>query len=212
MIEVYFDGLCEPKNPGGVATYGFAVLRDGKTLHEGSGLAAKPYSHHATNNVAEYTALLRALEWLLEQGLEKESLHVRGDSELVIRQVKGEWKVKAPLIVPLYKQVRELAFKFPALRLEWIPREKNRRADQLTNLAYGEFVGLSLKTPTTDVMMVDLVFAAPRDRVAAELKKAGVKAAATAVPGGTRVQAELPADAEALRPLLSVKAKLEGTS
>lgn len=210
MIEVYFDGLCEPKNPGGVATYGFVVSRDGKTLHEGSGLAAKPYSEHATNNVAEYTGLIRALEWLLEKGLAGEKTLVRGDSDLAIKQLNGEYKVKSPLLAPLYKQVKELSFKFPSLRFEWVPREKNRDADRLTNLAYAEFAGQSLKTPTTDAMMVDLVFAAPRDKVAEGLRKAGLKATATAVPGGTRVQCELPAEPESIRPLLDLKTRLEG--
>jgi ribonuclease HI len=209
MIEAYFDGLCEPKNPGGVATFGFVVYRDGKRVHEGSGLAAAPFSSEATNNVAEYTGLLRALEWLVAQGLQKEKTLVRGDSELVIRQLKGEYKVKSPLLAPLYRKVRELEPEFKALAFEWIPREKNREADQLTNLAYADYSGKKLKAPTTDVMTVDLVFGAPRDRVAAALSKAGLKAAVTAVPGGTRVQVDLPAEPGALDPLLRLKSKLE---
>lgn len=210
MIEAYFDGLCEPKNPGGVATYGFVVFRDGKRAHEGSGLAATPYSEGATNNVAEYTGVLKALEWLVEQGLEKEKILVRGDSDLIIKQLKGEYKVKSPLLAPLYKKARELAFRFPSLSFEWIPREQNREADKLTNLAYAEYAGEKMRAPTTDVMTVDLVFAAARDAVAAALSKAGLKATATAVPGGTRVQVDLPAEPGALDPLLRLKSRLEG--
>ena len=72
MIEVYFDGLCEP-NPGGVATFGFVVKRDGKKIHEGHGLAGTPKTPQATNNVAEYTGLIRALEWLVAQKVKENS-------------------------------------------------------------------------------------------------------------------------------------------
>jgi dTDP-4-dehydrorhamnose reductase len=65
-IVAYFDGLCEP-NPGGVATYGFVVKKDGKKVHEGHGLAGTPKTPQATNNVAEYTGLIKALEWFLAQ-------------------------------------------------------------------------------------------------------------------------------------------------
>ena len=209
MIEAYFDGLCEPKNPGGVATFGFVVLRGGKTLHEGHGLAATPYSDGATNNVAEYTGVLKALEWFLLQGMDKERIVVRGDSELVVKQLKGEYKVKSPLLAPLYKKVKEAASKFTSLAFEWVPREQNRDADRLTNLAYADYTGQEMRAPTTDTMSVDLVFGAGRDAVAAALKKAGIEAKATAVPGGTRVQADLPAEAEALKPLLKIKTALE---
>ena len=134
MIEAYFDGLCEPKNPGGVATFGFVVTRDGKTLHEGHGLAATPYTEGATNNVAEYTGVLKALEWLLMQGLEKEKVVVRGDSELIVKQLKGEYKVKSPLLAPLYWRARELFAEMPTLRLQWVPRHENADADRLAGM------------------------------------------------------------------------------
>jgi len=210
MIEAYFDGLCEP-NPGGVATYGFVVLRDGKKLHDGHGLACPPKTPQATNNVAEYTGLIKALEWLADQKV-KEPVRVRGDSDLVVKQLRGEYKVKSPNLASLYQRAKELLSRLPAATIEWVPRDENAEADRLTNLAYAEYGGKSLPPPTTDVMTVDLVFAAPRDLVAAALRKANLKAAAlTAVPGGTRVQVDLPARPEALRPVLDIKAALEGT-
>lgn len=139
MLTVHFDGLCQPKNPGGVAAYGFVVKKGAKLLHEGRGLAARPYSPEATNNVAEYQGVLKALEWLVEQKLEQEKILIRGDSELVIRQIKGEYKVKAPNLAPLFKRVRELSLRFPSLRFEWVPREQNEEADEQTNLAYAEY-------------------------------------------------------------------------
>jgi ribonuclease HI len=208
MILVHFDGLCDP-NPGGVATYGFVVTRDGKKLKEGHGLACTPRTAQCTNNVAEYTGLIKALEYLAGQKV-AEPVEVRGDSELVIKQLRGEYKVKSPLLAPLFRRVGELAAKIPSIRFEPVPRERNREADALTNLAYAEYVGQAPRAPLTSTMSVDLVFAAPRDAVAAALRRAGIKATATAVPGGTRVQCDLPAEADALRPVLQAKARLEG--
>lgn len=139
-LIIHFDGLCLPKNPGGVATYGFVAKRGTTTIHEEGGLAATPYSPEATNNVAEYTGVLKALEWALSNGLSDETVHVRGDSELVIRQLKGEYKVKSPSIVGLFKRVRELITQFSSISFQWVPREKNREADALTNRAYAEFI------------------------------------------------------------------------
>ena len=72
-IQVYFDGLCQPYNPGGIACYAFVILA--KKEHEQKqqqyyseyGLAAEPFSDSATNNVAEYTGIIKALEWLLKK-------------------------------------------------------------------------------------------------------------------------------------------------
>jgi ribonuclease HI len=209
MIEAYFDGLCDP-NPGGVATYGFVVRKDGKKLQEGHGLAGKPKSPQATNNVAEYTGLIKALEWLLDQKISGPVV-VRGDSDLIIRQVKGEYKVKSPLLAPLHRQAVDLLDQLPEVRLEWVPRERNADADRLTNLAYAEYQGKSMKAPTTDVMTVDLVIAAPPDVVKRELQRAGIKASVIALPGASRVQADLPAQSDSVKPLIELKQRLEGS-
>jgi ribonuclease HI len=209
MIEVYFDGLCEP-NPGGVATYGFVVKRDGKKVHEGHGLAGTPKTPQATNNVAEYTGLIKALEWLQGQKL-KEPVVIRGDSDLIIKQVKGLYKVKSGLLAPLHGQVRELLDTLPGITLEWIERARNADADRLTNLAYAEYTGQTMKAPTTDVMTVDVVIAAPPDQVKQALRKAGLDATVTQVPGAARVQVDLPAQPDAVRPLIEIKRRLEGS-
>jgi ribonuclease HI len=209
MIEAYFDGLCEP-NPGGVATYGFVIKRDGKKIHEGHGLAGTPKTVQATNNVAEYTGLIKALEWLAGQKT-KGPIVIRGDSDLIIKQVKGEYKVKSGLLAPLHGQVQDLLEKLPGVTLEWIPRDRNADADRLTNLAYAQYTGQSMKAPTTDVMTVDLVIAAPPDQVSQALRRAGMKGTVTAVPGAARVQVDLPAQPDAVRPLIEIKRRLEGS-
>lgn len=131
MIILNFDGSCNP-NPGGVCSYGVVVRRDGVTLHESHGPAA-PRGPGATNNVAEYTGLIRGLEWLRSQKI-SEPVVVRGDSELVLKQLKGVYKVKSPLLAPLYWKARELATGLGSLRFEWIPREQNADADRLAAL------------------------------------------------------------------------------
>ena len=209
MIEAYFDGLCEP-NPGGVATYGFVVKKDGKTIHEGHGLAGTPKTPTATNNVAEYTGLIRALEWLIAQKI-KEQVVIRGDSDLIIKQVKGLYKVKSGLLAPLHGQVKDLLEELPGTVIEWVPRERNTDADRMTNLAYAQYTGQAMKAPTTDVMTVDMVIAAPPDQVTQAMRKAGLKGLVTAVPGASRVQVDLPVQPEAIRPLIDLKRRLEGS-
>jgi ribonuclease HI len=209
MIEAFFDGLCEP-NPGGVATYGFVIKRDGKKVHEGHGLAGTPKTPQATNNVAEYTGLIKALEWLVGQKT-KDPVVVRGDSDLIIKQVKGEYKVKSGLLAPLHARAKELLGKLPGVSIEWVQRERNSEADRLTNLAYAEYSGQTMKAPTTDIMTVDVVIAAPPDQVTQALRQAGLKGTVSAVPGASRVQVDLPAQPDAVRPLIDLKRRLEGS-
>jgi ribonuclease HI len=140
-VVVYFDGLCEPVNPGGIAAYGFVIYRGGERVHAGRGVVGAGYlGDDVTNNVAEYTALIKALEWLIENGFSGEELVVRGDSQLVIRQLRGEYAVKSPRIAPLYARVRGLLRRFRSVELEWVPRELNAEADALSRAAYEEFL------------------------------------------------------------------------
>jgi ribonuclease HI len=138
LIEIYFDGLCQPINPGGIACYAFVVRKDGKVIHSDYGLAADPYSRDSTNNVAEYTAIIKALEWATNYFPAEEPIRVSSDSKLVVSQLNGEYKIKSKRIMPLYKQALDLKNVFPALAIRWIPREENREADALTNKAYKE--------------------------------------------------------------------------
>jgi ribonuclease HI len=136
LIEVYFDGLCQPVNPCGIACYAFVVKSDGKTIHSDYGLAAEPFSKDATNNVAEYMALVKALKWLLANNLNSGKVEIKSDSQLVVKQLSGEYKVKAKRIISLYRQVLLLKNKFKEVEIVWVPREENKEADRLTNKAY----------------------------------------------------------------------------
>ncbi len=87
--EIFFDGACLPFNPNGVATYGFVIKNSGKIVSSGSGIA----SEKGTNNIAEYTALIKALEKALELGYTKVKIY--GDSLLVVNQINGIYEVKS---------------------------------------------------------------------------------------------------------------------
>lgn len=86
---------------------------------------------HTTNNVAEYRALLLGLERALELGVKR--LEVRADSELLIKQLKGEYRVKNAGLRPLYEQALTLLRRFEDARLEHVRREHNVEADRLAN-------------------------------------------------------------------------------
>jgi ribonuclease HI len=131
MIIIHFDGSCDP-NPGGRCSYGFVAWRNGRKVHEGRGVAAPP-GPGASNNVAEYTGCIRALEWLRYEPSSEPKV-VRGDSELILKQLKGEYKVRSPLLAPLYWRARELLTELTGVRLEWIPREQNADADRLAGM------------------------------------------------------------------------------
>ena len=136
MIEVYIDGLCQPVNPGGIACYAFIVKKEGKNIKSDYGVAGDPFTKDATNNVAEYTALVKALEWLLANNLNSDSVQINSDSQLVVKQLSGEYKVKSKRILPFYREVLLLKKKFKDIEIRWIAREENIEADALTNKAY----------------------------------------------------------------------------
>lgn len=92
----------------------------------------------ATNNVAEYKALIRALEKARE--FKYQELECRLDSELVVKQLRGEYKVKGSHLKELYEKVQELTFFLP-VSFKHIPREKNKEADYLVNKAIDQALG-----------------------------------------------------------------------
>jgi|SRR5215212_3751396 len=134
-IEVYFDGLCQPVNPGGTGCFAFIVINeDENTIHSEYGLVAR----ESTNNVAEYTALIKALKWLLANNYQNENIVIKGDSQLVIQQINRKFRVKASNIIPLYRDAMSIISKFKYIQFQLIPREQNKEADRLSNLAYEE--------------------------------------------------------------------------
>lgn len=129
-LRIHIDGASRG-NPGD-AGFGVHVADpDGTTV-------AELYGHlgHATNNVAEYQALVHALRWAQAQGAR--SLEIFSDSELLVRQMGGRYRVKNPNLQPLYREASDLMAHFERVRLEHVPRAQNTRADALANRALDE--------------------------------------------------------------------------
>jgi len=125
---IRFDGGSRG-NPG-IAGCGYVIYKPNGSLHiRGACFVGRS----DTNNVAEYTGLLRALEAI---SVDKSivDLNIEGDSLLVINQLSGRWKVKAENLQPLYDSVMQLLKKF-SYRLAHIPRKLNAEADRLANIA-----------------------------------------------------------------------------
>ena len=127
MLVIHTDGGA--RNNPGPAGIGAVIARDGIVLSEIS-----EYIGAQTNNFAEYTAVIRALEMCIEKGW-LEALSFKLDSKLVVEQVQGNWKVKEVTLKPLVTKVQTLAIQFPSVSYEYVPREENREADRLVNEA-----------------------------------------------------------------------------
>ena len=126
MITASVDGGARG-NPGS-AGYG-AIIKDQNgevlaELYEGIGVN--------TNNVAEYRGLIAALEWALAHGHRR--LHIRSDSQLVVQQMLGNYRVKHAGLIPLHQRARRLAAEIGQVTFEHVRREHNAEADRLSNL------------------------------------------------------------------------------
>jgi ribonuclease HI len=118
-------------NPG-PAAYG-VVVRDGK----GEIVARlKKYIGHNTNNVAEYFALIAALDYAQTHGIR--ALRVECDSELVVKQMRGQYKVKNGDLRPLFERAKKMSQGLESFRIDHVRRERNREADALVNQALDE--------------------------------------------------------------------------
>lgn len=91
------------------------------------------YLGRATNNVAEYSALLRGLDVAVRVGAKV--LHIRSDSELMVRQLEGQYRVKSPDLKPLFEQAQSLMRRLGQVHVQHVYRDKNKRADELANMA-----------------------------------------------------------------------------
>lgn len=120
---IHADGASSG-NPGPAGIGAVVEIEGGKTFE------IFEYIGHATNNVAEYTALIRALECAIEN--KADTLEIRLDSELLVKQIKGQYRVKHEAMKPLYAQAMELLKKTKRFTISHIPRELNSRADALS--------------------------------------------------------------------------------
>jgi ribonuclease HI len=126
-LQIHVDGASRG-NPG-EAGFGVHVSApDGGTIAELYG-----YLGRATNNVAEYQGLLHGLRWAVARGAK--AVEIFSDSELLVRQMTGRYRVKNPGLQPLHHEAEALAGRFAHLRIRHVPREENREADALANRA-----------------------------------------------------------------------------
>ena|SRR3990167_3903289 len=134
MIKAFFDGCCEPLNPGGTASFGAVIFKDDKRVWECSRIfIPKPGKEKLTsNNVAEYSGFKSILDWLLEQKANHEKIVIYGDSNLVIQQMFGTWQIRHGHYVPIAHQCLHLLERFNNIKGQWIPREENDIADELS--------------------------------------------------------------------------------
>jgi ribonuclease HI len=137
MYAAYFDGACEPVNPGGTATYGAVIFHDRDRVWECSEMFCpdRGRERQTSNNVAEYSGFLAVLRWFIDQQLTHAQIMVRGDSKLVIRQMFGSWRIKKGLYVPLALEARQMLTQFSNINGRWIPRRRNHLADKLSKAA-----------------------------------------------------------------------------
>ena len=135
-VLVHFDGGSRG-NPGPAAIG--AVVADATVDPPARLAAVSEYIGEATNNVAEYRALIAGLD--AARSLGARTVEVRGDSLLVIQQVVGAWRVKQPHLRPLVDAARALLDAFDEVTLSHVPREENTDADLLVNAALDAALG-----------------------------------------------------------------------
>ncbi len=124
---IYADGASRG-NPGSAAI--------GATIKDGQGRLVTSISQRigrATNNQAEYRAIIAALEEATKLGAKQ--VDINSDSELVVKQINGEYRVKKATLKPLYQQVKQLQGSFQGFTITHIPRRQNIEADKLANKA-----------------------------------------------------------------------------
>lgn len=140
-------------NPGPAAAG--VVITDSKrrvVIHEAGYFLGK-----MTNNSAEYLALIRAAELAKRLGVQE--ARIISDSELIVRQITGEYRVKSADLKPLHQQAQRLLLQLGAWRIEHVPREQNARADQLANMALD--AGADCLVVNGDAGEVDYIPTAP---------------------------------------------------
>lgn len=153
MLEAYIDGACEPKNPGGTVSYGILVLRHYLERYSSEPGDVEPVEEPVwedwgivgsgpkmSNNVGEYAALVKLLEWL-DKNLKAEIVVVHSDSQMLVNQMNGEWQARSDKLYYPYYQRALLLYTIDRFRkqvkFKWIPREQNL-ADKLSVKALAE--------------------------------------------------------------------------
>ncbi len=136
--------FCDGGSRGNPGPAGYGVFLQSET---GAPLAElSDFIGIKTNNVAEYSGLLAALEWALQN--DASELRVVSDSELMVKQIKGQYSVKSPDLKPLYEEAKRRAAKLGKFEMQHVLRGKNKEADRLANEAMDRGMGRSASPAT----------------------------------------------------------------
>jgi len=136
-VVCYFDGCCEPKNPGGAMGTGSIVKIDGTTVYaEHKFYPANPKN---TNNVSEYISLGWVLKYIVDNKLDDQEVTIMGDSQVAIKQMIGEYAINSGAYTQYAYKCRDLIASFRRKPiLFWIKREQNQEADDLSKKSLEE--------------------------------------------------------------------------
>jgi ribonuclease HI len=134
LYNAYFDGSCGPRNPGGTAAYGSVIFQQNKRIWERSEVYRPPpgKERQTSNNLAEYLGLIVILEHFIRIKAQHEPIMIYGDSNLVIQQMTGRWKIREGIYEPFAQRAKILTNEFSRIGWQWIPRSQNTIADGLS--------------------------------------------------------------------------------
>ena len=130
IFQIYFDGASRG-NPG-MGGYGVAIFSNDEEIKTYSKFIDKS----VTNNEAEYQGCLKCLKYAYKHKLN--NVIIKGDSNLVIKQMNGEWKCKAKNLIPIYEKCLKYRNRLSKVVFIHVPRKENSRADELANIALDE--------------------------------------------------------------------------
>jgi ribonuclease HI len=161
-------------NPGPA---GYGVIITDQAGHKVAALSE--YLGHQTNNYAEYNGLLAALDYALEHG--PRALKVVGDSELLVKQIRGEYKVKSPTLLELYQRAKQMIAQLEWFQIQHVLRGGNQEADRLANLAMDKGMGRTSPAPAAAAI-------ARGQEYEGVVRGGVIVVEGTQLPEGTRVQ------------------------
>lgn len=129
IVEGWFDGSHRTRDGESVMGIGALLKIEGHTIYE----ISEVYRGIGSSNCAEYLALIKLLEYIQEHHIEG-PIVIRGDSKLVINQMKGIWRCHHGLYYPLAMQAKELSSKIKSIQYKWTSRNNNSEADKLSKI------------------------------------------------------------------------------
>ena len=141
------------------------------------------YLGHQTNNYAEYSGLIAALEYALEHG--HKAVKVISDSELMVKQMRGQYKVKSPTLLELYRRAQELTRKLDWFSIQHVLRAQNREADGLANEAMDKGMGRRTALPSSPTIKT---VASPPQEFEGVVRNGVVELKSGSLPEGTAVE------------------------